>query len=376
MKYRRVLALTLCGSMLLTGCSSLLQREYSSVTLHSAAPTTESDQLTIRVESYQDLVNVLLYFITQGREAGVIRLYNYPYDVEKDLEAACQEVTTEDPLGAYTVEDISYDVIPIVSCYEANLRITYRRTQEQVAALIPVTGVTAIRGQLQNALASFQPELALRISYFDGDEGYIRALLKEAYLASPGTAVAFPSTTVTFYPEGSRQCIAEIALDYQLKPSELNQRKQALDQRSTQLAEILQDIPGEKGLLSIRSAILETADYSSDGGSTAYHALVEQQADSLGLALSMSLLCQKLGFSCQVVNGSLGGVPHYWNIVYTGTGYRHLDLTQSLVAAEDSPLRSDRYMAETGYLWDTLTFPACEEPPVPEPESQTESAPS
>ena len=361
MKHRGVIALTLSGTMLLSGCSAMLQRDYTDVSPHSATPVTDSDHMAIRVERYQDLVNVLLYFVTQGRTSGVIRLYNYPYDVEKDLEEACLEVTTEDPLGAYMVEDITYTVTPIVSCYEATFQLSYRRSPAEVAALIPVTGITAIRTQIQTAMASFQPALALRISYFDGDEAYIRSLAEQAYLSSPETALELPDTSVTFYPEGSRQCIAEISFSYQLPPSELNQRKSALEHRTKQMSDILRSLPGEQGLLAIRSAILETAVYKPNGGSSPYNALVEQQADSLGLALTMSLLCQRLGFSCQVVNGSLSGQPHYWNIVYTGSGYHHLDLTQNLSPEDSSPLRSDRFMAESGYLWDTLTFPACED---------------
>ena len=211
-------------------------------------------------------------------------------------------------------------------------------------------------------MVAFQPELALRISYFDGDEAYIRALVEQAFLSSPETALELPDTTVTFYPEGSRQCIAEISFSYQLSPAELNQRKSALDRLATQMTDILHSIPGEQGLMAIRSAILETASYTPNGGTSPYHALVEQQADSLGLALTLSLLCQRLGFSCQVVNGSLSGAPHYWNIVYTGSGYRHLDLTQIFSPEDPSPLRSDRFMAECGYLWDTLTFPPCDDP--------------
>jgi hypothetical protein len=267
------------------------------------------------------------------------------------------------------VEDITYTVTPIVSCYEATFQLSYRRSLAEVSALVPVTGITAIRSQIQTAMASFQPELALRISYFDGDEAYIRSLVEQAYLTSPETALELPSTSVIFYPEGSRQCIAEISFSYQLSPSELNQRRSALDRRTKQVADILDNIPGEQGVLAIRSAILETAVYNPNGGSSPYNALVEQQADSLGLALAMSLLCQRLGFSCQVVNGSLSGQPHYWNIVYTGSGYHHLDLTQLLSSEDSSPLRSDHFMAENGYLWDTLTFPACEEIP----ESITES---
>lgn len=368
MNKRAVICTLLSGSLLLSGCSSMLQRSYSSVSPHSATPVVESDQLTIRVESYQDLVNALLYFITQGRDSGVVRLYNYPYDVSKDMEAACREVAEEDPLGAYAVEDISFDVTPIVSCYEASIQISYRRTQKQVSAIIPATGSTAIRGKLGAMLEKFQEELALRISYFDGDEEYIRTLLREAYLSCPETALDFPQVTINLYPEDSRQCIAEVLLDYSLERATLLRRQNQLSQEMQKAAQHLQGTFGNTAILEARQLILDSTLYTPLGGSTAYHALIEHHADSLGLALTMSLLCRQAEIPCLIVEGAHNGVSHYWNVITTDSGWLHLDLTQPLEDESTNettePFRSDRYMAEQGYLWDRASVPACEEAPL------------
>lgn len=361
MKKRPIVALILTGSLLLSGCSSMLVRDYSSITVHSAAPSVESDQLTIRVESYQALVNALLYFITQGWEDGTIRLYNYPYDVEQDLEDACLEVVQEDPLGAYAVDFIQYDVTPIVSCYEANIQITYRRTHDQVSSIVAATGASAIRSQLQDTLSQFQPEVVLRISYFDGDEDYIQSLLHQAYFAIPDSALDYPEADIYLYPDSGYQRIVEILLSYHLDASELESRKSTLDRLALEMSSDLWDAMDDDGLLEICQAILSTTVYDPEGGSTAFHALSEHRANSQGLAFAMALLCQKLDYSCHTVEGTLNGVTHHWNIVYTENGYRHIDLTRDI---DDSPFRSDRQMAEAGYLWDNTTVPQCGEQPV------------
>lgn len=360
---KRTLAALLCAVLLLGGCSGLLNREYSLVTVHSAAPTVDSDQLTIRVESYQDLVNALIYFINQGQETGTIRLYNYPYDVELDLEGACAEVSQEDPVGAYAVASIRCSVTPIVSCYEANIQIDYRRTPEQVAAVIPVTGASAIRTQLREALAAYREEIVLRLSYFDGDEEYLQALLREAYCSTPETALDFPRASVRFYPEDGRQRIAEITFAYQLSRTDLAQRRQELDRLAGQISNQVWDALGDEGLLSVRQAILETAEYDPEGGSTAYHALAEHRADSLGLAMAMSLLCRRLEFPCLIVEGTVDGTPHCWNIVSTQSGYRHLDLSRPPETEGVPPFRSDRDMFQAGFRWDSSATPLCGEQP-------------
>lgn len=364
MKKQAVVCTLLSGSLLLSGCSSMLEREYSAVSPHSATPVVESDQLTIRVESYQDLVNALLYFITQGRETGVIRLYNYPYDVMKDMDAACQEVAKEDPLGAYAVENIFFDVTPIVSCYEANIQISYRRTQQQVDSIMVAAGSTTIREKLRNALDQFQDELVLRINYFDENEEYIRTLLWQAYLSSPGTALDFPQVTVNLYPEDSRQCIVEILLDYSLEYTTLTRRQTQLEQEAQNAAAHLQGFFGNAAILEARQMILDSTVYRPSGGATAYHALIDHQANSLGLALAMSLLCQQIDTPCLIVEGAYNGAPHYWNVISTDSGYLHLDLTHAEEEDSPSPFHSDEYMAEQGYLWDRSSTPACVEAPV------------
>ena len=166
--------LTLAASLLLTGCSAMLERDYSHVTPHNAAPTTEGDPSILRAESYQELVNALVYLVNLGAERGTIRLYTDSEDVEDFLSDACLEVVQEDPLGAYCVEFITYSVDPVVTFSQAEVDITYRRTREQVASIVQATGAAAIRSELGTALTSFAPERTLRIHYFEEDEAFIQ----------------------------------------------------------------------------------------------------------------------------------------------------------------------------------------------------------
>ena len=99
-----ILSGVLAASLLLTGCASMLTREYGSVEPHSATLVSEGDANTLRAESYQDVVNGLIYFINRGAESGSIRFDGEEPDVRALLDEACLEVVQEDPLGAYAVE--------------------------------------------------------------------------------------------------------------------------------------------------------------------------------------------------------------------------------------------------------------------------------
>ena len=158
----RILALALCLSLLLTGCEAMLHGEYLTVEHHSMLSAAEDDSSVIRVENYQELVSGILSLVSACQEQGVIQLSNYnTRDVEADLTAACLEVSHEDPLGAYAVDYIKHEFSRILTYYQATITIGYRRTLEQIRSVVPVTGSSAIRSEVQGALAQFQPEAVL-----------------------------------------------------------------------------------------------------------------------------------------------------------------------------------------------------------------------
>ena len=354
----RLLAILTATALLLTGCSTLLERDYTSVTPHSAVPATEGDPSILRADSYQELVNALIYFINGGVEEGVVRLYTGAEQVEAFLSDACLEVVQEDPLGAYCVEFIKYTVDPVVTYFEAKLDITYRRTREQVAAIVQATGAAAIRGELRTALTTFAPERALRISYFEEDEGFIRELVRQAYYDAPSFALGMPEVAVSIYPNSGRQRIVEILLTYPLEPSQLEERHRELAQALEELVckpELLSPI--EPPALAAARALMEGRGFDPQGGNTAYDLFHAGAADSEGLALAYAALCQLMELPCQAAGGELEGEPRFWNVVQTQEGWRHLDL--SAEHPEGPALYTDAQLAELGYAWEEGSLPAC-----------------
>ena len=338
-------------SLLLTGCSALLERDYSSVTPHNAVPATEGDPSILRADSYQELVNALIYFISGGMEEGTIRLYTDTENVESFLSGACLEVVQEDPLGAYCVEFIKYTVSPVVTYSEAKVSITYRRTREQAASIVQATGVTAIRSELESALSSYAPERVLRISYFEEDEAYIRDLARQAYYDAPACALGMPEITVYIYPDRGRQRIVEILLDYPQDPQKLKDRQTSLAQA---LEELAWDLSGRPDLPRAAARALVPR-YDPEGDGCADSLFLNGRANSEGLALTYAALCQQLDLPCQVVQGSLREEPHFWAVVQADGSWRHIDLSE----AGGEALYTDQQLLELGYTWDETAVPAC-----------------
>ena len=350
---KAIFALLLALVLALTGCASMLERDYVSVSPYEPVANSIDSSSALRVENYQGLVNAVLYLVTQGEEHGVLNLYNYTaQDVESDLTRACLEVVQEDPLGAYAVEYIKHDYSLIVSYYEASIDITYRRTPEQVASIVSVTGSSAIRRELRKTLTSFSSEAVLRVSYFAEDEDYLLDLVHQAYYDAPAAALGRPEVTVSLYPSAGQQRIVEINLTYPESPETLLRRSEELKELATVLVSEAETSTAESLYNTVRDGLTVEEDA---GHSSAYDALVEGVADSEGASLAYQLLCDQAKVECVVVRGELNGAPHFWNIVTEGgQEYRHVDLSAGLFAVTDAEL------TEQGtYEWDSAEYPAC-----------------
>lgn len=363
----RFAALTLALLTVLSGCSAMLEREYQSVEPHIRLSVAEDDSNAVWAESYSELQSAILAQVKAHQEVGVIRLKNWKGDVEEQLTRACDEISHSDPLGVYAVDRIQHSFTRMVSYYEATITIDYRRSAEQIAAVTTVTGSGAIRAELLDALDGFITETAFQINYFDEtqDADYIRNLIREAYYDLPAAALGMPEAQVNLYPDGGSRRVVEVLLTYPEDTKTLQGKRVQLEDAATDLVEPYRTGLADRVLASVLfSTLRERSDADGAAGSTAYHALVEGAADSEGMALAYKELCDLTELPCQVVEGDLDGVPHFWTIVTLEEGSFHVDPSR-----EDGILLTDAQMAQAGYTWPEGEYPVCGEAEIPTEEN-------
>ena len=353
---RALLALALCCALALTGCSALLDRPYTVVEPHAEQPAA-GDGTSIQVSTYSELVNAVLFFVSQGTEEGLLQLVDYSGEVEADLNRACLEVARDDPLGAYAVDFIKNSCTRVLTTYEAVISISYRRTREQLSSLVNVTGASAIREEVGAALADYRSEVVLRVAYFTADAVAITRLVRQAYYDAPDAALGMPECTVALYPDTGSQRIVEILLTY---PEEADVLRRRRDELRGAVEELLLPLRTGQQSPSVRRATLfalagEQLRYAPGGGPTAWDALLGDGADSEGMALAFQLLSRELSVGSALVEGTLDGAPHFWNQLTDDGGTHYVDLTRS----SGGVTYSAADLAELGYVWDGM--PGAEE---------------
>lgn len=341
----------------------MLERDYVSAADHVDYSVTE-DASILRTETYQGLVNAIIYFVGERANSGTVRLYNYTGDVDADLARACDEVLHDDPLGAFAVQNIVYSFTRILTYYEVKLTIVYGRSAATMNAIREISGVTALRQELTQMVTEQNSQRILLVSYFSGDETLVGELLALARYGKP-TLYHDPgdsfSCGISFYPETGSRRIIEIRVNQWGSAGSLTELTQYGQELEDTCDLLLAANPpaGSAYQPEELAAILRTAagGYDYHGSQLALDALQGAPASETGYLLAMEALCQHCGIEVMpVISGT-----HIWLIVATGDGYRHL-LPSSLYGEAPLALYTDQELlaVNPGLQWNPALYPACE----------------
>ena len=356
---KRMAALLLCLVILfsLCGCTSLYERSYSSVKAHQTQAASDEDASILRAETYADIVSCVQHYVSLGQSTGTIHVYQYSGDIGADLHNACQEVITEDPLGAYAVSGITFEYTRIVSYYECTFSFTYSRTLDEIASIVNVYGYGSIRDRITSALQSYAPILTLQTLAFYADRSKLLSLVQEAYYASPATAMGYPEVSISMYPDSGDVRIVELSFSYRPSRQTLLSRAESVASTAAQL--VGQDTAADATVAwLLYSRLMDQTTYEPTGSSGVYQALCSGNADSEGIALAYATLCDYAGISCSIIRGTLDGTPHCWNLITLDNTSWQLDLTRE--DSENAFLHNDEVMVLLGYNWSQEDTPACD----------------
>lgn len=93
-----------------------------------------------------------------------------------------------------------------------------------------------------------------------------------------------------------------------------------------------------------------------------YSALTTKTAVCQGYAMTAYKMFKILGIDCRIINGYKDGISHAWNLVKVDGKWYHLDCTNNDNIVRDKYfLKSDSYMKENGFIWDTTQYPSIDE---------------
>lgn len=369
-----LLAAVIFAAACMTGCESMLEREYIVTSSHAEMTEAPQDTASVRLGSIDEVMEHLSEAVRAGETELSVQLAYHGDDLEGELRDAIAEYRN-DPICAYAVQLIPYRITKILTYYEIRFDISYRRTAQQIAAIREVASPEAFEQELRAMLSVFESTRAFLIPSYDPERYDFEAVFNEIYENTPAVAYGVTGVSGTLSPESGDARVMEVTVSYTAGAAALLTKSMS----ASSLAKVIASTADETGdalYVELHDALCRFARYDEETENadlsltktvytdpyTAYGALAQNRAVSTGYAMAYKLLCDEADIPCRIVHGRLGSSDHSWNLVQLSDGnWYHVD-----VSLDDEEGKTgyrffgltDEEMSLT-HQWDVTKTPVC-----------------
>ena len=371
---KRFVCLFLLLSLALSGCG-LHDSVYVSVTPHQEHRQAAQAEI-VSASNYLDLIEALTDAIHNRTETTTISLATYPPKaVTSGMSVAIRYAMENDPIGAYAVDSIQYDIGSNGGQPAVAVQIRYLRNLLEIRQLPHLENMEQAAQAVRTALEKHEASVVMLVEEYRSTD--FAELVQNLTQANPHLIMETPQVASGIYGNG-KQRVVELIFTYQ-------NSREALRQMKTHVRPIFESaalyVSGDSSqwqkYSQLYGFLMERFDYTVETSITpAYSLLLHGVGDSKAFATVYAAMCQAAELNCQVVTGTRAGIPWTWNLVEDNGYYYHVDLLRCSEAGHFME-KTDTQMY--GYVWDYSAYPACTGPipaedsaPQPEAEEQTE----
>ncbi len=348
--------LVLCLS--LSGCGSFLTGEYIWEQSHYIPPVPDSGQ-DVAASDYEQLVRVITDAIERGTELLTVSVAQYDRDtLEADVDRATAMVRSTNPVAAYAVSDIYWQIGTSAGETVLVVQVQYLHDQTEIKKILPVADNKDALQAIAGAMKSCDTSIVLLIDAFVQED--FQLAIETYATANPQYVMEAPQASVNVYPESGASRVVEIRFNYVNGRDALrDMQKQVLTLFDASVNMVSVTVKAREKYNQLYALLVERFQkYTIETSITpAYSLLVHGVGDSRAFAVVFSAMCREAGLTCQVVAGTKSGNLWYWNIVQIDGIYYHVDLLRSK-GEGNLRLLTDNIINE-GYVWDFSAYPVC-----------------
>lgn len=361
---KRVIPLILTLCLLLSGCSGLLDSSYDRVLPHEEEDN-QVEETIVSVSNYDSLCRTLSDMVADGTGNGIVSVSRYDQErIAGDMKSAIGQILTTDPIAAYAVEDIQFELGTNAGQPAVAVTITYIHGRTEIRKIQHLKDLEEVKTAIAQALDDCDSGIVLYVESFEDMD--FDQWVSDYAAENPDLVMELPEVTTNLYPEEGEARVLELKFTYQ------NSR------------ETLRDMQGKVSPLFDAAAIYAGEDsdeaerffklysflmglsqnYQLETSITPTYSLLQHGVgDSKAFATVYAAMCEAAGLECIVVTGTKSGEPWYWNIACCDGVYYHVDLWECD--------RQDKFQMKTdesisGYVWDYSAYPECGVEPVTE----------
>lgn len=345
---------------ILTGCESWLSGEYSSVKPHEEYYDSQSRDY-LSASSVSEIQEVLKEQVAKGTENCVIYISDLEYDrLDFAMKRAAYIVTEQDPIGAFAVEKIDYEIGTSTARTAIAVNIQYNRSRSEILRIKNTGNMDDAMAVIAEALEDCSANVVVQVQgYKDID---VTQKIQDYVDAHPDVCMEMPQVSVAAYPQTGAVRVLELTFTYQTSRDSLRTMQSYV--RPVFSAANL-NVSGEEEesvkFARMYSFLMERNDCQLETSITpAYSLLRHGVGDSKAFATVYAAMCNSAGLECHVITGTRSGEPWVWNLICENGEYYHVDLIHSNAAGK-LQRHSDNEM--NGYVWDYSAYPEAESKP-------------
>lgn len=341
--------------LLLTGCSSWMDGAYHWKEPHLDRGNQQQGEIVIT--NFSQLCRALEDMVAAAADSSTFSVESYDTDrLESNLELAKRHIIGSDPLGAFAVEDIDYEIGTTGGGLAVAVEITYNYNRSVLRKIRYVSDMEQARSLVETALDSHQASLLMHVDRYEPTD-YVQ-LVKDHAENNPFHVMEVPQIIVGEYPEGGGSRVVELQFTYQTNRETLrNMQAYVMPVLASASLYVSGEEDQAKKYEQLYSFLMERNDYSVETSMTPTYSLLRHGVgDSRAFAMVYAAMCRRAGLDCQMVAGTRDGEPWYWNIIQLEENYYHVDL----LSAHTQGSYTRFYDTDmTGYVWDYSAYPAC-----------------
>ena len=347
---KRILTgLMVLSVLLLTGCGFWMNGEQLYVTPHRGNLQQVSDEI-VDVQTYQQMRDALVQKIETGSSDLVVSVSSFD-ETTADfyVSTAVSHILKNTPIGAYAVEDITYEIGINRGKQVIAFHMTYRHSVGEIMQIKTAATQEDAITHITNTLNACDSLLVFYAKpYTDMDI----ALLVEDYANQhPDLVMEQPLVRVMVYPNSGQERIVEVSFTYQNSRADLRKMQEQVENIFTSAELYVQQTKVKETYTRLYSFLMERNDYTLETSITpAYSLLHHGVGDSRAFANVYGAMCRRVNLDCKVISGTKNGAPWFWNVVRYQGKYYHVDL----LSGDSFQMHKDADM--TGYVWDYSAF--------------------
>ena len=347
---RRILAiLCIFICFLFGGCNSWMDGDYLSVSPHEEQVLQDGTNV-IEVSNYVQMRDALAELVDVGAERGIMTADAFNSGtMHFYIGSAIDEILNSNPVCAYAVKDITYEVgtnrgSPVVA-----FQIDYRHTRSEILRIRQVDSMSEATSVIKYALDNCDESIVLRVTKYN-DVDYAQIVKDYAY-ENPDIVMEIPRIEVAAYPESGSDRVVSVKFIYQTDRDTLRFMQMQVEAVFTSAKLYVKETSKVMDIFSrLYSFLMDRNKYTVQTSITPAYSLLNQgMGNSRAFATVYAAMCRDAGLNCKVVSGTRDGEPWCWNMVGFRGEYYHVDL---LRCSENGSFQMTKAEDLVGYVWD------------------------